>query len=412
MNCSQFQPIAGGVVAPRGFVAGGTWCDIKGTGTPSKEDLAILLSEFPCTSAAVFTTNRVCAAPVHLSRLHLQNSVGRAVVANSGNANACTGAQGMDDARRMAQKVAAVFQVREQEVFVCSTGLIGIPLPIERIEAGIERLKGELSREDGSSRASRAIMTSDKKPKETAVEFSVGGTPLRIGGIAKGAGMICPQMATMLCFITTDATVEKEHLQRALQLAVDQSFNCIIVDGDMSTNDTVIALANASQNAPKLLPETPEFTAFQEALNQVCLQLALMIVGDGEGVTKVIEVAVINAASEEDARMAGRSTASSQLVKCSWFGADPNWSRIMDAIGYSGAVVEEGKVRIFYDDLLVAEHGRGAQTSQDQQRAIEEIAARDRFRVTIDLGLGNASHTTYGTDLSPDYVTYNAMKYS
>jgi glutamate N-acetyltransferase / amino-acid N-acetyltransferase len=340
-----FFEICGGVTSPRGFVAGSAFCGIKAA-NKSKPDIALIYSREKSVAAATFTTNRVRAAPVRVSAAHFKSAEVRAIIANSGNANACTGVTGIEHAKRMAKAAAAALGLRERQVLVCSTGRIGVPLPIKKMEQTIAGLPKVLQT-GGSLKAARAIMTSDTFPKEVAVEFEIGGKPVRIGGIAKGAGMIDPNMATMLCFITTDAAIGRKDLQRALLNAVQQSFNRITIDGDMSTNDTVLVLANGLAGHTRLKPSQPAFKIFQNALNYVTCHLARMIVEDGEGVTKFVEVNVKGAASLKDARVAAEAVANSTLVKCAWFGGDPNWGRIIDAIGYSGARVREEMVDIF-----------------------------------------------------------------
>jgi glutamate N-acetyltransferase / amino-acid N-acetyltransferase len=398
---SHFE-IAGGVTAPEGFLAGSLYCGIK-SGNAARPDIAFIYSPQATVAAGTFTTNKVKAAPVRVSAAHLRSCDVRAIVANAGNANACTGAPGLDHAKRMSKAAAAALGLREKQVMVCSTGRIGVPLPIEKMEASIAQAPAALSR-DGSLRAAEAIMTSDTFAKEIAVELQIQGARVRIGGIAKGAGMIDPNMATMLCFITTDAAIEKADLQRALSISVEQSFNRITIDGDMSTNDTVIALANGLAGHPPLHTRDPEFPAFQLALDHVTRHLARMIVEDGEGVTKFVEVHVHGASSFSDARRAAEAVAKSSLVKCAWFGGDPNWGRIMDAIGYSGARIREETVDIFYEGVIAVKGGVASATPFSK---LQEIVAHRKFTVTIDLHLGGGDYTVYTTDLSTEYVVLN-----
>ncbi|MDP9291060.1 MAG: bifunctional glutamate N-acetyltransferase/amino-acid acetyltransferase ArgJ [Verrucomicrobiota bacterium] len=394
--------VKGGVTAARGFVAGSISCGIK-SGGKLRPDLAMIYSTAPAVAAGTFTTNSVKAAPVLVSKAHLKARIARGIVANSGNANACTGAVGTGDARRMAAAAAQSLGVRENEMFVCSTGRIGVPMPIEKIERSIAQLSPLLSA-NGSTKAARAIMTSDSFAKETAVEFALGGKRVRLGGIAKGAGMIDPNMATMLCFLTTDAAVAKSDLQRALAVAVEQSFNRITVDGDMSTNDTVILLANGMAGNAPVKGSDVAFGVFQKALNEVTLRLARMIVEDGEGVTKFIELRVRGAASVRDARRAAEAIANSALVKCAWFGSDPNWGRIMDALGYSKAKISEPMIDIFYDKHPAV---RGGVASRTPVAALRKICRQQRFTITVDLRLGSAEYTVFTTDLTPRYVQFN-----
>jgi glutamate N-acetyltransferase / amino-acid N-acetyltransferase len=384
----------GGICAPAGFFGGSISCGIKNPKAP-RDDTALMMSDKPCTSAATFTTNLVKAAPVHLSMEHLKSGNIRGVILNSGNANACTGPQGLADARVMAAVAAARVGLEPEQILVCSTGRIGVPLPIKRIEAGIAAIR--LSRRGGLSCA-QAIMTSDTFPKEIGFAVETESGTFHMGGIAKGAGMINPNMATMLCVITTDAAVPQPALRVALRAAVENSFNRITIDGDMSTNDTVILLANGASGVAPLLPQ------FQEALDTTTEALARMIVKDGEGVTKFVEVEVLGAASAGDARRAAEAVANSTLVKCAWAGGDPNWGRIMDALGYSGARMIEEKTQIWYGDLPIVERGVATRTPWAKLKA---IAAGKEFIVKIDLCLGKFSHTVWTTDLTEDYVRFN-----
>ena len=384
----------GGICAPAGFFCGSISCGIKNPKAP-RDDTALLMSDKPCASAATFTTNLVKAAPVQLSMEHLKSGNIRGVILNSGNANACTGAPGLADARVMAAVAAARIGLKPEQILVCSTGRIGVALPVKRIEAGIAAIR--LSRR-GSLSCAQAIMTSDTFPKEMALSVETEAGPFHIGGIAKGAGMINPSMATMLCVITTDAAVPQPALRVALRAAVENSFNRITIDGDMSTNDTVILLANGASGVNPPLPQ------FQEALDTTSRALARMIVKDGEGVTRFVEVEVQGAASAGDARRAAEAIANSTLVKCAWAGGDPNWGRIMGALGYSGARMIEEKTDIWYGDLPIVERGVMAGTPWAKLKA---IAASKEFCVRIDLSLGEFSHTVWTTDLTEEYVRFN-----
>jgi len=394
--------IPGGVTAAQGFLAGSVYCGIKAANA-SKPDLALIHSPHPTVAAGTFTTNRVKAAPVRVSMAHLRTGDIRAIVANAGNANACTGVAGIETAKRMTEAVAKGLDLKPRQVLVCSTGRIGVPLPIEKMEASIAELPAALKK-NGSKRAAEAIMTSDTFPKEFAVEFEIDGVPVRLGGIAKGAGMIDPNMATMLCFLTTDAAIDKKQLQRALSVAVEQSFNRITIDGDMSTNDTVLMLANGAAGNKALRYGTEDFKAFQRALDHVTRNLARMIVEDGEGVTKFVEVHVNGATTLSDARKAAEAVANSTLTKCAWFGGDPNWGRIMDALGYSGARLREETVDIFYDGTIAVKNGMPSKTPFAK---IQQIVAQKKFTIMIDLNLGSAEYTVFTTDLSTDYVKLN-----
>jgi glutamate N-acetyltransferase/amino-acid N-acetyltransferase len=400
---SVFSEIPGGVTAPEGFVAGSWYCGIKASNL-DRPDLAMVYSAQPTVAAGTFTTNRVKAAPVRVSAAHLRGEEDvRVIVANAGNANACTGVGGIENAKRMTRAAASALGLRQRQVLVCSTGRIGVPLPIEKMEASIQGLAGGLNRE-GSRAAAEAIMTSDTFPKEVAVECVLGGRTVRIGGVAKGAGMIDPNMATMLCFVTTDAAIGKAELQQALSVSVESSFNRITVDGDMSTNDTVLMLANGLAGNEVLRTGTSDFEVFQRALDHVTLSLARMIVEDGEGVSKFVEVRVDGAASFSDARRAAEAIAKSTLVKCAWFGGDPNWGRIMDAIGYSGARVREELVDVYYDGLIAVKGGVASATPFER---LQQAVAQKRFRVCVDMHLGSAEYTVFTTDLTMDYVRLN-----
>jgi glutamate N-acetyltransferase/amino-acid N-acetyltransferase len=388
-----FTKITGAVTAPQGFRAAGIAAGIK---RPGKKDMALIVSDVPATVAATFTTNQVKAAPVKVSMQHARAGKASAVVVNSGNANACTGPIGLVHARAMAAAVSRRIGCRETNVLVCSTGRIGVLMPIVKVEAGIKKLLGSLSPEGGPS-AAQAIMTTDTFPKEIAVRVKVGGQVIRIGAIAKGAGMIEPHMATMLCFITTDAAIPRPTLQRALRVAVNQSFNRITVDGDTSTNDTVICLANG------LAGEFP-LPEFQAALNYVCVELAKMMVHDGEGVSKFVTVNVTGAASDRDAEIAARAIANSTLVKCCWCGGDPNWGRIMDAIGYSRAKVQEELVDIAFNGVPAVHRGVANRTPLAK---LKQIVAEPSFAVDVNLHLGRGKCTVYTCDLTEKYVTLN-----
>jgi glutamate N-acetyltransferase/amino-acid N-acetyltransferase len=435
---SGLKQISGSIVAPRGFRASGVFCDIKrlGTGKGSekgtKRDLALIVSDAPAAVAGMFTTNQVCAAPVKVCLQRVKRGVAHAIVVNSGNANACTGAQGLRDAEAMVRFTEKTLKLPAGSVLVGSTGRIGVPLPMDNVRAGIVAAATELgSTAAHAARAAEAIMTSDTRPKELAIEFKLSGTTVRLGGICKGAGMIQPGMshdgrrpaatpphATMLCFLTTDAAIEAPWLQTNLQEAVAQSFNRITVDGDMSTNDTVLILANGLAGNPKLTVDPKDDTdelrtdllAFEEALDHVCLELAKMIVRDGEGVSRFVSVIVEGARTFADADAAARAVANSALVKTSWCGGDPNWGRIMDALGYSAAKVVENKVDIGYSapgslDVLWSLK-RGQPTGLSFKRLCAAVARRE-FDLHIHLNLGRAEAVIYAADLTESYVDFN-----
>jgi len=397
---ASFAAVAGGVTVPGAFVASGVRAGIKETGL----DLALIVSERPAAVAGVLTTNKVQAAPVRLCRERLSGGQARAVVLNSGTANACTGPRGRQDAERTAAKVAEQLGIEESLVLVCSTGTIGVPLPMEKVESGIEEAARALS-DTGGSDAAKAIMTTDTVPKESAVEISVEGVPVRIGGTAKGAGMIEPNMATMLAVLSTDATVEAGDLQTCLGTAVKQSFNRISVDGDQSTNDTVLFLANGAAGASPLAPGCAAWQAFCEGVDEVTKQLAVKMVEDGEGATRFVTVTVGGAASPQDARKAARGVANSLLVKTSWFGGDPNWGRVMAAVGHSGAEVKEERVDICFDGVCAV---KGGLASAEPRHRLEQVLAQPRFTLDIDLHLGSGTDTVYTCDCSEEYVKINS----
>jgi glutamate N-acetyltransferase / amino-acid N-acetyltransferase len=377
------------VTAARGFRADGIAAGIKPSG---KKDLALIVSDVPATVAAVFTRNQVKAAPVLLDMQHVKSGKACAIVANSGNANACTGNLGLIHAKAMATGVARRLKCPTEHVLVCSTGRIGVTLPIVKIEAGIKKLLKSVSR-TGAHNAALAIMTSDSRPKECAVRVG----KFHVGGIAKGAGMIHPNMATMLSVITTDAAVPRAALQRALRIAANQSFNRVSVDGDMSTNDTVICLANGMAGKVSM-------PAFQEALNHVCLELAKMIVKDGEGVSKFVTVNVHSAANDREAEIAARAVSNSVLVKTSWCGGDPNWGRILDSLGYSRAKVNPDSVDVLYDGLPAVKGGMPTRTPMAKLR---KVVAQPAFTIDIHLHLGRGRCRMHTCDLTEKYVEMN-----
>lgn len=404
---SDIESIPGGVTTPRGFVAAALGCGIKDPANP-RLDLAVIRSLEPCVSAGTFTTNRVKAAPVRVSQEHLRRDDAQAIIANSGNANACTGPRGIEDAKSMAKATAKALGLRQRQIAVCSTGIIGLPLPMNRIETRVAEVCGMLS-ETGGPDVAKAILTSDTRPKEAAVRFSLGGKSVTIGACAKGAGMICPSMATMLCFVTTDANIGKSGLQRAVQISVEQSFNRITIDGDMSTNDTVLVLANGAAGNEPIAAGSAEEKVFRKALSEVMLKLAKAIVSDGERVTKFVEVQVRGAATWLDARKVAEAVAKSSLCKCSWNGGDANWGRIMDAIGYSRARVREELIDIYFGGVAATRGGMASSTPLEELRKVVENPS---FSIRIDLHLGDADYTVYTSDLSPEYVDFNRSEYS
>ncbi len=396
----QITSITGGVTAPQGFVAAGVRCGVKKQGL----DLAVIYSELDCAAAGVFTTNAFKAASVVRNQEKLKSGLGRAVVVNSGNANACTGTRGFADVDSVCRRAAELLSVPEEAIFNASTGIIGVPLPMEKIEQGVKDAVAQLSRTGGDA-AAQAIMTTDTRPKVAAYEVTLGGKPVRIGGICKGSGMICPNMATMLCFITTDANIKTAALRTSLASAVERSFNSLTVDGDMSTNDSVLVLANGTSGCPEIASGTDEFDAFDAALAQVCLDLAKEIAKDGEGATKYVEVHVKNAKSSADARSAAMTIANSPLVKTAIFGEDPNWGRVLCAAGRSSARIIPEKTSLYFGDVKIVE--RGEPTGVDAETARGPMLAKELV-ITVDLGLGDASAMAYTCDFSYDYVKINA----
>ena len=403
----SFKKVKGGVCAPQGFRGGAVSCGIKEAGNP-RNDLALIYSDHPCVSAGTFTTNRVKAAPVKVTQAHLRAMDLRAVVANSGNANACTGVPGIADARGMAKTVASSLGLRQREVGVCSTGVIGLPLPMQRMEEGLNALPTQLTR-DGGRQVAEAIMTSDTTIKEIAITTTVGGKKIRIGACAKGAGMICPSMATMLCFVTTDASISKTCLQKSLLEAVEGSFNRICIDGDMSTNDTVLILANGKAGGKPITRRSKACREFSEALQHVLLELAKACVRDGERVSKFVTLKVQGASLYLDAKKVAEAIAKSALVKSSWNGGDPNWGRIIHAIGYSRARIREELIDIAYNGKAACEGGLMAKTPL---KTLRDIASRDQFTITVNLHLGKADYTIYTSDLSPEYIDFNRSEYA
>ena len=388
---------SGGVTTPRGFTAGATCAGIKKKDVP---DLCLLISEVPCAAAGLLTQNRVKAAPVIYCQQRLQAGKAQAIVVNSGCANACTGEPGLADAVEMAALAAGLIGASPDDVLVASTGVIGDRLPMERLRAGMGRI--HLS-PDGGGELARAIMTTDTVPKEIAV--SMGGNGTVIGGAAKGSGMIHPNMATMLGFLTTDANVEPGFLKTALRQAADVSFNMTSIDGDTSTNDTLLLLANGLAGNDLITGGSGEAAAFQEALNRVCIHLAREIARDGEGATRLIEVTVNGALSLNEARQAARTIVSSPLVKTAVHGCDPNWGRVLAAAGRSGVELVEGKIDLDIGGIRLLEAGRALAFEKK-----EVAAALDKEEVTIvlNLNLGNGTATAWGCDLSAEYVDINS----
>lgn len=399
--------IKGGILTPKGFKGATASAGIKTPGA-TRLDLAVIYSEFPSTAAATFTSNQVKAAPVKLSAKHMENGDVRAIFANSGNANACTGEVGDADAMATVESIASELSIKPNQVALCSTGVIGLPMPMERLLSPLPEMIKGIDYESGTDIA-KAIMTSDTCHKEIAIKCDVDGVEFTVGACAKGAGMICPNMATMLCFITTDLKVEALALKKATKHAVDHSFNCITIDGDTSTNDSVIVLANGAIDNDEVGLDSPIYEAFQDAMNLVALEMAKALVRDGERVTKFVTVEVINAKTPSDACAVANSVANSSLVKASWNGEDPNWGRVIHAVGYSGAEIIEEKINISYNGLAACVLGLQATTEMAELR---KIAQEEAFTVTIDLQLGTETHKIYSSDLSPEYVDFNRSEYA
>jgi glutamate N-acetyltransferase/amino-acid N-acetyltransferase len=398
----MYRILQTGITSPKGFLASGIHCGVKKT----NKDLALIYSEVSANAAAVFTTSLVQAAPVVISKSQVEKSNEcRAIVINSGNANACTGERGLDDAWAILKNTAWLLDVYEHEVMVSSTGVIGKFLPIENILNGLKGAADNLNKM-GSRDAAEAIRTTDTFAKEYAIEFNLGGKNVRLGGIAKGSGMIAPNMATMLSFITTDAMISPELLQHALKKACDKSFNRISVDGDTSTNDMVVLLANGLAGNKELFnTNDPQFSIFYEALEHVLVKLAKMIVLDGEGATKFIEVQVNGALSEESAAKAAKSVSNSNLVKTAIHGEDANWGRILAALGYSGIDFDPSTVEIFFGNLPVLQKNFKIDFSEEEAK---NILLNDEIRITVELNQGNNSATFWTCDLSKEYININA----
>jgi glutamate N-acetyltransferase/amino-acid N-acetyltransferase len=389
-------------MAPKGYKFSAVEAAIK---KPGRLDLALIFSEKPAQLAAVFTTNKVKAAPVILSEERAKSGICQAILVNSGNANACTGRQGMDDARETARLVAEGLGIPDESVQVSSTGVIGVPLPMERFRSAMPRLLDSLGDADFAAVAN-AIMTTDTSPKLVSREGEADGVKYSIEGIAKGAGMIMPNMATMLAFVITDAALAPDMAANVLGDGVERSFNIISVDGDTSTNDTALLLANgAAGNAP-IASGTPAAARFKELLDEVLLELAKLIVKDGEGASKFVAIRVKGAASTSEARQAAMAIANSSLVKTAFFGQDANWGRIFAAVGYSGVTVEQERLALWFDDILMAKDGIFA--GGDAEARGSAVLKQKEFAVTVDMGIGSGEATVYTSDLSYDYVKINA----
>lgn len=396
-----FHEIDGCVTAPQGFRAGTTACGIKSGG--AIQDLAILTSDIPCTAYGMFTTSSTRAAPVQVCQARLKSGSSQAVIVNSGNANCATGDVGLYNAYRMSELVAQKLQLENEMVLCSSTGIIGRQLPIDKIEVGVAQI--ELSTEGGNA-FSEAIMTTDTRPKRIALEFSIDGKTVRLGGVTKGAGMIYPNMATMLCYLTTDAALDYDWMKAELQAAVADSFNMISMDGDMSTNDTCILFANGLAGNNPINAQHPDAGVFSEALNRVLKFLAREMARDGEGATKLMTVHVFGARNKADAVKAARSVTLSPLWQCALAGGDPNWGRIAAALGASGCELDQNSYDISIGDVQVTQHGMAAQYDQVAAR---HAMVHAEVIITIDLHLGDGKATAWGCDLTHGYIDENTL---
>ena len=396
--------ISGGVCAAKGFKASGVHCGIRKNRT--KRDLSLILSEKRATAAAVYTTNLVKGAPLTVTKEHIKDGFAQAIICNSGNANTCN-ANGIEIAEETCELLSKELNIPAEDVVVASTGVIGQPLDIEPIKNGIPELVSALNG-DGSIQAAEGIMTTDTKVKEVAVSFNIGGKEGKIGGIAKGSGMIHPNMATMLVFITTDCKISSEMLKKALSTDIQTTFNMVSVDGDTSTNDMVTLLANGMAENEEITAEDEDFNTFMKALNTVTVYLCRRIAGDGEGATKLIECKATGAESEEVAKTVAKSVICSSLTKAAMFGADANWGRVLCAIGYSGADVDVNKIDVSFKsqkgEIPVCKNGAGIPFSEEKAK---EILLEDEIEILVSLNSGEYSSTAWGCDLTYDYVKIN-----
>lgn len=396
--------IEGGVCAAKGFTANGVHCGIRKNKV--KKDLSLIYSDTLCTAAAVYTQNLVKGAPLLVTKAHIENGNAQAVICNSGNANTCN-ANGVEIAEKMSELIADKLGIKADDVVVASTGVIGQPLDIAPIQSGIPALVEGLSKEGGEA-AAEGIMTTDLVKKEIAVEFVLGGKTCRIGGIAKGSGMIHPNMATMLVFITTDVKISPEMLKKALSSDIQDTFNMISVDGDTSTNDMVTVLANGQAGNAEICEENEDFKAFMQALNTVNVYLCKKIAADGEGATKLLECSVVGAKDTKNAKIVAKSVVCSSLLKAAMFGADANWGRVLCAIGYSGAELDINKVGVSFKsikgEIEVCRNGAGVDFSEEKAK---EILLEKEIEIAVTLGDGNAETKAWGCDLTYDYVKIN-----
>ena len=400
----KMREISGGVCAAKGFIANGVHCGIRKN--HSKKDLSMIFSAVPASAAAVYTTNLVKGAPLIVTKRHLSNGTAQAMICNSGNANTCN-ANGIEIAEEMSALAANALGISPDDIIVASTGVIGQPLSIDPIAAGLPELVKGLSPEGGAA-AAEGIMTTDTVKKEVAVEFTLGGKTCRMGGIAKGSGMIHPNMATMLVFITTDAAIAPELLQKALSGDIANTFNMVSIDGDTSTNDMVTVLANGMAGNEPITAEGEDFSAFMKALNSITVALCRKIAGDGEGATKLLECKVSGAADDKTAKTVAKSVICSSLLKAAMFGADANWGRVLCAIGYSGADVDVNKVDVSFKskagEILVCKNGAGVDFSEEVAKT---ILLEKEIEILVGLNSGDAAATAWGCDLTYDYVKIN-----
>ena len=400
--------IDGGVTAPKGFYAASTAAGIKYS---DRDDMAMIVSEADCVTAGTYTKNVVKAAPVIWDREHTDsNTPIRAVVINAGIANACTGEEGMKYCRATAEACAQEIKASASQVLVASTGVIGMQLPMEKLERGIRDMSQRLdSSREAAGRAARAIMTTDTIPKEAAVQIEIGGRTVTIAAMTKGSGMIHPNMCTMLCFVTTDADIEKKLIQTALSEVVEDTFNMISVDGDTSTNDTCVALANGLAGNPRITEQDEDYQVFKDALFEILKKLAMTMAGDGEGATALFEVIVEGARTKTEAKTLAKSVIASSLTKAAIYGHDANWGRILCALGYAGVDFDPDKVRLTFKSrsgsILIAENGHGIDFSEE---IATRILSEDHVTAVCEMGLGDASATAWGCDLTHEYVSINA----
>ena len=398
----QITLIEGGTVTSvRGFLAGATYAGLK-TYAEDKLDLGLILSEAPCTVAGVFTTSSIRSPSVTVTQQHVAKGSVRGLIVNAGIANTCVGDQGYTDAKELTALAAAKLGVQQEEVLVCSTGVIGVELPISLIRSGVEKITVSA---DGGHALARAMMTTDTRPKEVAVSFEVDGRQAQMGGVTKGSGMIHPNMATMLAFVTTDAAVERDFLDATLREVADISFNMLTVDGDTSTNDTLLVLANGLTENQPIAAGSSDAGTFKEALTEVCVNLTRQMAKDGEGASRVIVVELAGARDTADARKAARTIASSNLVKSAVYGADPNWGRVMMALGRSGAAAEETKIDLYVNGVCIMQAGKPVPFHRD---AVVALMRGPEVTFRLDLHLGNGEATAWGCDLTEEYVIINS----